>query len=885
MQYRVYKPPALHQSVLARPEAVTKLNEAVSHPISLLWAPAGYGKSTLLSLFLQDYQYDRIWYPLTSRDNDDTSFCSLLLTGLIESNPRDKELEQTLKSIGQLNPKQQLDLFCYHVDRIYGQNDKLLILVLDDFHLIQDQSCLEVLLFISERLPINCRIIVSTREKPSLDIEKMQVSGELSVLANQDLLFSCNETQKYLANHCGSEISEELSSELYMKTSGWPVALQLLAVNENIQETQNSVKDLSVSERLRDYFEEQIVAKLSSEENQLLMRMAAFKDFSVELGMLFSDDAKTYIETYLSKRLIQRISKAGETWYKLHDLIREYLSARETLSASELEKAAAWFRNKGDREGALELYLQGENYSAALPLIVELCEDHMLYGNHRQFQKLIKRIPHIYLEENACALAFYAWHLDDHDKESVGMPLLDKAEAQIQLKLDSLGDGSEKERLVQVLIYVYCFRSFIFRFNNRIDQAVVWLEKAYQLAQGRVVKGLARIYAGKMQVAFALGSMTAAESFGKQSIAHARSEMDLTTLSISVGFLVNVFCAQGRLNEALIYSKEIKDWAEKHGVARFPMIQAIDSSLMEVNREMNRIADCYRGVEIGEAYGKGGAQESHRIAFEFAKIRFLMSIGKFDELAESFNFLEAMMPEAVGQAQNLNFSFPSVEIHKLAASFLTGGNIDLDVLTSKGKSLLGNELFVVEKEKLLVARLLAANDEFDLSLQLSAEAIKVAGINDRLQNIIYGELNDVLIHWKRGDKTLVRMQLEETLKKGLAKGFLRPFMELKLWSEPLYNWAKGQTNLTPYFAHFDASEPTPADSVVRPIKSAIEILSNRENTVLRLVSEGKSNKEIARELHISVNTVKTFTGHIFRKLEVRNRTEASVWYRESSRGS
>lgn len=893
MQSRLFKPVKSFQPQLVRSRILQQLKESLQRPITLIHAPAGYGKSTLVTQLFHELNLDGIWYSLRTSEQTIWGLSEVLLEGLLSAFPDNDELKSVSASIDQLTPQQRFDLYCRYLEQSLAKHSDLFLLVLDNAQLLDDEAIRYLVEVLIHQLPMNCRVLLLTRHLPELELEKMKVNGELSLVDSRDCAFTESETLDLLLvkSRSRSNLNKKLteaelkrqSDHLYKATSGWPAALHILMMEldqrSNADISQMRVQD---SEALHGYFQEQILNKLTPEERNHLLQLVLLKEFNEAMATeLFAEQTSPILDNLLKKNLVYILKITPNRVFKLLDPLREFLLLQNQPEKHIYKQFADSYIEQGEKSLALDLLLQIEDFEAASDLVVDLCEIQMLNGNHGLFGDLISRIPNDVIHTNPRLLTLYAWHLPDQEKESLSLPLFEKAERQITPLLEQSLPDVEMQSMRQMLVYLYGFQSFVYRISNRNREALAAADKAIDLAVQYSLRGVARAYSGKTQVAFIEGDLSTAEAMAKKAIAYSKLEMDLVSLPIAFGYLINLHCILGRFKEAETTKEATLTWAREHNVQHFPMLEIADCFFLEIQREKNQLNECMQSLQKAEKYCKSGVPQTHQVALEFGKIQLAVSIGDLDMAARSVQKLRTLMPVLENQPQLLSYSFPSLTALEATLDALQGkADRHLIWIKNRAKQLQGNNHFVQEKEKLLVARLLAIFGEEGEALQLLNELQTTTEQQHRVQHHIQTLVAKVVYYWLRGDQVQARKVFFQAVELGVPLGYLRTFIDLRKWIEPLFEWGQSQVGIAPWVQKVMAENGT-ENGNFNVYQQQLNELSKRELMVLELISNGLSNKEIADELSVTIHTIKTFASSLFRKLEVRNRTEASDFFRKS----
>ncbi len=387
-------PPRPAPALLPRPRLVEKLTANLAHPVTLVMANAGSGKTTLVSEFVRSHVRRFVWYQLDHTDADPVVFLGYITQGIRQIIPDFGQatmsyLQQTGAEIGQ-RPERAVDVLLNEVlDRVEQQ----MILVLDDYHHLGNANPLHAAVDrLIAYLPDVLHLIIISREMPPLQVTRMRSQAMLTVIGRNELLFTDEETKSLFRQVFDLELTPEQLTEYRERTQGWITALQLVRQVAQRQALAGAVEDGSLpdlSEILRqserdifDYFAEEVFASEEEDVQQLLLRIALLDRIELETcGRLYSQFACAAILPVLVRRNVF-LTIAGDDRgtsqpeeYRLHPLFQNFLRRRLRSEigragvAVENARIAQYFLGKGQWELALPHLLAAEEFERAAEVI------------------------------------------------------------------------------------------------------------------------------------------------------------------------------------------------------------------------------------------------------------------------------------------------------------------------------------------------------------------------------------------------------------------------------------------------------------------------------------------------------------------------------------
>ncbi len=412
-------PPRLPISLVERERLLRDLDLVRAHPLTLVSACAGSGKTTLLSTWVavcsQSHPHEETgqegtpafaWLSLDALDNDPNRFWASVIAALRTCLPTIGET-----ALAQLHTPQSpplATLLAVLLNELLAEG-KELILVLDDFHVIEDEEIHEIFNFFLDHLPPTLHLVLATRTDPELPLARWRVRGQLLEIRDRDLRFTRAETTSFLIRSMGLPLTDEDVTTLENRTEGWIAGLQLAALSLRKREDRSSfVKDFAGSHRfVLDYVQQDILTRLSGTLQDFLLQTAILTRLHAA-----SCQALTLLPTQeRSQEMLETLERANlfvvplddqRQWYRYHDLFREALCAR--LQASQPDRvpllhlrAARWYETAGELREAITHALAAPDYPYAATLMEQAALPLWLSGEGRTIQNWVLALPDIVL--------------------------------------------------------------------------------------------------------------------------------------------------------------------------------------------------------------------------------------------------------------------------------------------------------------------------------------------------------------------------------------------------------------------------------------------------------------------------------------------------------
>ena len=405
--------PRLSTSLVERQRLLSGLDAARSHSLTLVSASAGSGKTTLLSawvaLSLRSYESlermegaerDRAeplvaWLSLDELDNDPIRFWSSVIAALQIYEPNRGQRAFAMLHSSE-SPPLAIILMTLLQDLVVEDTD--IILILDDYHVISDQTIFDSMRFLIEHLPANVHLILATRTDPELPLSRWRVRGQLIEIRDRDLRFTQEEATNFLTQRMGLSLSEGDVATLQQRTEGWIAGLQLAALSLRRHEDLSAfVNDFAGSHRfLLDYVQQEILAQLPSPLQQFLLQTSILERMNAALCQAVTalpsiQESQDMLEALERANLFVIPLDDERQWYRFHDLFREALRARLQASQPQLVpllhlRAARFYGAVDERREAIAHALAAPDFSFAATLMEQAAEQFWLSGEARIVQ-------------------------------------------------------------------------------------------------------------------------------------------------------------------------------------------------------------------------------------------------------------------------------------------------------------------------------------------------------------------------------------------------------------------------------------------------------------------------------------------------------------------
>jgi len=891
---------------VARPQAPlvqrehlsSKLDEILRRKITLISAPAGFGKTTAIGAWIEGAGVPSGWISLDAGDNDPARFLAYLVEALRSVHPDVGEAVRTALSSPTAPPVEALlpllvnDLASIREDYI---------LVLDDYHLITDRHVHDALLFILDHTPGSLHIVVTTRVDPPVPLARLRVRGDLMEIRASDLRFSSFEALRFFNDLMGLTLDERQMEALQAKTEGWAAGLQMAALSlQGRSDIDAFITAFTGADRyVIDYLLEEVLAQLPEEQQRTMLELSLLDRFNGSLCEAvtgITSGAELLIDLERRNLFLIPLDNRRE-WYRYHhlfaDLLHRRLRQQYQGSVPELHRRASlWFEGEGNIAEAIEharIARDGDLLARLFETYWHQVLDSYDYGAMLDWLDLI---PAPLVNDSPRLQMLRVWGLVNVLRFRDAMESLDRMEP----LLESMADDELRRELTG---HANLIRAVVARDSGDKEGAVIYAERALELLPDLPVTSPKYIWNASVSTLLSIlggaysltGDYARAVSAFEQALQSSRAAGDHASALIAYSNISREHMAYGRITAA---ARTIEQMEEEE--TKIPYrVENIAAVPFQVRARVH-----YERFELDaarEAALRAVAAASPRRPTQVLEVnRILMTIedasGNWDEALRLIEKMEAiaLAPHEMGvvrifpmiRAQiALRMDDPVPAIEWMEEKFKGDGWDDFDVAGA------GN---VVHWEQLLRARALLELerwDDVDRLLRLLHEGFARHGL---LSLQIEAMLLRVMADQRRGNHAAALDLLVEALRIAAPEGLVRPFAYVARDIVRLLAGAQKrapQLRLPSAFLRrvCDAcglgssdrsSEPGGEEPAIRA-GSALEDmvpLTSREVEILGLLAQGYSNQKIAERLYVSINTVKTHVSNLFEKLGASSRVDA-----------
>ncbi len=896
--------PRSRGGLVSRPRLSRRLDQATTSKLMLVSAPAGFGKSTLLAEWLAPTAGAgaAAWLSLDAGDNDAATFWAYLIAALQTVEPGVGA--DALAVLGEPQPPPIQVVLTTLLNDLAGLTRDV-VLVLDDYHAVESRDVQEAMAFLLEHLPPRVHLVIASRADPALPLARLRARGELVEVRAAELRFTPEEVAAYFEEWTGLHLGAADVTALAGRTEGWIAALQLAALSmQGRDDVGDFIAGFAGDDRyVVDYLVEEVVQRQSEEVQTFLLQTSVLERLTGPLcdAVTERDGGKAMLDALDRANLFMVPLDDRRQWYRYHHLFADVLQARlmdeQPARVPALHRRASdWFEQHGERAVAVRHALAGADFERAAEL-VELALPVMRRDRQEStIRAWIELLPEELLDARPVLSNMLAGALLSTGEIEGVERRLETAERWLAASVEGGGPGSrmvvvdhdEFRRLpggVAVhragLALVHGDPSATVRHARR---ALGLLEEHDHLGRSAATAliGLASWFGGDLESArqayvTCLGSM--------QRAGHLA---DVLGLSIA---LADLQITQGRLRDATRTYEQGLRLAPDHGVPVLRGTADMHVGLSALHRERNDLAAATECLRRSEELGDLLALPQNRYRWRVAMARIREAEGDLEAAIVLYDEAERVY---TGDFSPDVRPVPAMR----ARAWVAQGRVEdaLAWLDERGVSVADDLGYLREFEHITLARALlrrggtdSGHPSLDEVSQFLERLLRAAEEGARTGSVIEILVLQAVAHRTAGDLRAALVPLGRALALAEPEGYVRVFLDEGPAIATVLRAAAKQGIARSYVGRLladlsgteEARTPSPApghplvDPLVAPLMDPlIDPLSERELDVLRLLGSELDGPEIARELSVSLNTMRSHTKSIYTKLGVNSRRSA-----------
>jgi LuxR family maltose regulon positive regulatory protein len=890
---KLYIPPT-RAELVPRTELIEHLNNGLDRKLTLISAPAGFGKTTLVSHWLENLRADKethrqplqvAWLSLDEDDNDPVRFLTYFITAFNQINEMDADLGQgALSMLQSPQPPPANTVLTALINDLAVISEKI-IFVLDDYHLIESEPIHQALIFLLENLPPQLHLVIATRQDPPLSLGRLRARAQMTELRAADLRFTSSEAADFLNRVMGLDLSPEDIAELETRTEGWIAGLQLAAISmRGYDDRAGFIKSFTGGHRLvLDFLIEEVLSQQSKSVQDFLLKTSILNRLTGPLcdAVTGQENGEETLEMLDRANLFIVHLDEERCWYRYHhlfaDLLHQRLISYKNGAVKELyAKAAVWYETHGDLSEAVYHALAGDDIKSATRLIEKGALAALENSDFRFILDSVERLPESVLQSSPWLFIYHAWALLLTGHVEAANPKLENIDG--LLGLISENDEIQQREMLGNIAGLKMISAGWNRDHENMP------EYADQVREYLPENNWIRAYCAMMMGGFYWGNgnlEAAIDAFAESSSAGAATGNKMVAVSGACNHAHSLELA-GHLQQAIDLFQDTFKLTEQDGRV-LPVANYIHKEIARVLYELNELERAnqhlLKAIELGQQMAD---ERAEKIGYGLlAKVQ--IATGNFANANLSIRNAEQAIPNLEIEFDLRGSDYPQVwlwlkqnQIRKLERW------LKENPLTIEEISHFKTKFTLAMHARVLIALYREYQDEIYIrkALELLDSLLEIAETNGWGSKVIETLALQAVAFQENGNSEGALAKLEQALTLAEPEGFIRTFVdEGAPMASLLYEALK--RGIAPAYvqrllAAFPVTESEEAISTTSQAAQSewIEPLSEREIDVLQLLAKGLTNQAVADRLVLSIHTVKAHTRSIYSKLAVNNRTQA-----------
>jgi LuxR family transcriptional regulator, maltose regulon positive regulatory protein len=862
--------PRWPENLVARSGLLDRLHQGSHRKLTVLCAPAGSGKTTLLAEWLAQRPGAPPvgWLSLDSADNEPASFWTCVIRALQKVDAAVGQQALDAIQTGSAPTVATLTSLLNEITRI----DRDVVLILDDYHVIDDPAVQTALAFFIDHLPPRMHLVLATRTEPLLPLARLRARDDVTEMRAADLRFTPAEASQFFNRVMALDLSARDIETLETRTEGWIAGLKLAALSmKNHDDVSAFIRSFAGDNRfVADYLVAEVLQAQPERTRWFLLATAILERLGASLcdALTGEPGSQALLETMERSNLFVVAMDDRREWYRYHHLFAEMLRTHAMRADPERirelhRRASLWYQRNGSTPDAVHHAMHANDLDRVAELLERTWPNMDRTYRSARWLARVKALPEALVRTRPLLNMGYAWALlNAGELEAAEQKLHD-----VEATLNGGSSSSLERELASARVYLAQSRG---DFRRSIEHARHGLELVPAddpMSRATALALLALAY-------WAHGELEAAHDTFAAALDTMRSAGRPLDAIRGMFVLADLRAAQGRLHEAVRGYQAGLAMAAAHSSAEVIETDELYLGLSEVHRERGELGEAEQLLLSMQQRASRAGHTANRHRWCTAMSRVAAAHGDFDRASSLLQDAEAAY-----RRDPLPIVRPFAAMR--ARIWIAQGKVADAARWANERDLSDDDelSFLREYDHFTRARLLVSQDQPERAITLLERLTIAARTGGRTGSVIEALTMQALAHERLGNTVAALDAIGTALELAEPEGYLRVFVDEARPMRDLLRHAAARGVAGAYtrrvLAGFEEAVVSAAPGASNGgVSRVVQLLTPRELEILRLIAAGMRNQEIAKQLFISPATVKRHIANLYHKLDARHRTEA-----------
>ncbi|MBD3917371.1 hypothetical protein H8B09_01285 [Paenibacillus sp. PR3] len=843
--------PHVRHTLVARSNLFKLLDDGMDAKMTLVFAPSGYGKTTVLSEWVKQRDKLVAWVSLGKQDDNWVIFWSAIIASIQHRVNDFGGSVRPLLSEGPSASSASMEPAMVELLNELNRLDHELVIMVDDYHLVTTPAIQKSMSYLLEYLPAHIHLYIASRNDLPFPTARLLAKGEMRRITIEQLRFRPEEVSEFFRVTTELMLSAEQLNMLYDQTEGWISGLRLASISlKRSGNVAESIRQFSGRQQhISDYLLEEVIRDLPKTMRDFLLHTSVLSQMNYALCEAVTGQARGQQQLEQLEQLQLFIIPLDDqrNWYRYHHLLSDFLQAMFARTEPWLwtqanVRAAQWLESNGFVEEAAEHYLAGKQYEDVVRLIEEHLQEFLNGGKNIVIARWAMQVPESYVSHRPIVEIFCLYVMI-----GVGQfhNIPDRAE-RLRIRFEAMKDHMDADiwRATMGEIYYICGTAAYVTKDIASTADYFILGDTYSLQQSLFIIGGNNKHYSTEEFDDHLGYINdfhGAAQFLTRMMNHWRDHVNHPNATPMYASYAKLLCEWNRLEEA-------EDWINR--IMRVDGFAPVARNLYQIGVAASRIQRA-----------KGNSLEAARL---LEQLKLKIDSPDYEIFMRKIEAEQASLAVRRGDIES-------------ARRWLENSG-----LSNSDEAALGKV-----SEQAILVRVLTACGQFEPALSLAERLYQLLTKEDRLRDRIHIIIMQCMILYLDGRIESALEKLETVLHLAEPQGYIRSFVDegqamaelLSIYVQSLGDKSGYSTNTSSYAPIVLQAFPVQASTSPKPHQTPntaplVEPLTSRELEIMSLMAEGLSNKQIALCLGITEGTTKSHINNIYGKLDVNRRVQA-----------